>query len=123
MGTLSVDHVRTMVANGATDSEIGDEFGVNRRTVQGFRARHQIAATRPVGKTTRTYPATPSDAPAAPPVAPKVKPITIAEFLMNKRRAVCPVCQLKEPVKAMGDRKMYRVSGLKRLLGEWQLTL
>jgi len=31
----------------------------------------------------------------------RAKPITIAEFLLNKRRAVCPVCQLKEPVKSL----------------------
>lgn len=105
MSAMTVEQVRALVASGKTDTEIGDAFGVNRRTVQTFRARHRIAATRRVGQTRRGE-ATGSSQVFTEvavgefaPVATK-KTLSVAEFLLNKRKAVCPVCQLKEPIKA-----------------------
>lgn len=104
MSAMTVEQVQAMLASGATDTEIGDAFGLNRRSVQHFRTKHGLAASRPVGKTRR------GDAPThfteiavgeyVPTTVPTKKPITVAEFLLNKRKAVCPVCQLKEPIKA-----------------------
>ena len=104
MSAMTVEQVQAMVARGMTDAEIGNTYGLNRRSVQTFRARHGIAASRPVGQTRR------GEAPThfteiavgeyVPTPTPTKKPITVAEFLLNKRKAVCPVCQLKEPVKA-----------------------
>lgn len=54
MSGLTIDQVREMLDSGATDSEIGARFGVNRRTVQSFRARYSIASGRPVGVTAAT---------------------------------------------------------------------
>ena len=100
MTDVTADWLQAQVHRGMTDAQIGAAAGLARSTVQGMRGRYGIAAARPVGKTRRG-----EDAPAADeaPPAPtaKAKPITVAEFLLNKRRAVCPVCQLKEPVKAM----------------------
>jgi hypothetical protein len=34
--------------------------------------------------------------------APKTAtPLTVAEFLLNKKRAECPVCRLKEPARSL----------------------
>lgn len=95
MSGMTVEQVQAMVARGVTDTEIAAQLGVHRVTVQKFRAKHHIPPAGPVGKTKRstTLPVT------GEPPSPK-KPITVAEFLLNKRKAVCPVCQLKEPVKA-----------------------
>lgn len=108
VSAMTSEQVRDMVAHGDTDAEIGQRFGVNRRTVQGFRARHGIAASRPAGKTRRgavvadgfVEVAVGEFAPVPTPKT-KTKNITVAEFLLDKRRAVCPVCQLKEPVKSL----------------------
>ena len=95
-----------MTERGMTDTEIGEVCGRDRRTVQGFRAKHGIRAAGPRGKTRRGTPVTMNGiaviegAPATVVIAPQKKPITVAEFLLNKRRAVCPVCQLKEPIRA-----------------------
>lgn len=100
-GAMTVGQVQAMAARGLTDGEIGAAFHRARRTVQNFRATHGITTARPAGKTRRG--AAPARAKITPPPAdtPRAKPITIAEFLLNKRRAVCPVCQLKEPVKSL----------------------
>lgn len=103
MSVLTVEQVREFLKSGMTDAEIGAKIGHHRTTVQQFRKAHNIPAARPVGKTRR------GEAPAfegvavgeyVPTPAPTKKPITVAEFLLNKRKAVCPVCQLKEPIKA-----------------------
>ncbi|MBA3836485.1 MAG: hypothetical protein C0499_02345 [Zymomonas sp.] len=102
MSAMTVEQVQAMVASGMTDAQIGGACGVSRTTVQGFRARHGIKAAGPVGKTRRgefVEVAVGEFAPAAP--SPKTKPITVAEFLLGKRKAICPVCQLREPVKAI----------------------
>ena len=98
MSGLTVEQVREMVASGMTDSEIGEAVGKNRRTVQNFRAAHQLPAAYQRGQNRRGD-TPPTVAPADLP-SPKAKTLTVAEFLLNKRKAICPVCQLKEPVKA-----------------------
>lgn len=104
MSAMTVEQVQAMVASGATDTEIGTVFGLNRRSVQTFRARHGIAASRPAGQTrrgeARAHLTEVAVGEHVPTPALTKKPITVAEFLLNKRKAVCPVCQLKEPVKA-----------------------
>ncbi len=92
MSGMTVEQVQAMVTQGMTDTEIGRAVGRERRTVQSFRAKHGIQSARPVGRNTRHL---------GLPVTTTDHPISVAEFLLNKRRAVCPVCQLKEPVKAM----------------------
>jgi hypothetical protein len=102
MSGMTVEQVRTMVERGMTDTEIGAHYGRERRTVQSFRRNHGIEAIRSVGQTRRGE----SSVTPAPFVAastdtpPTKKPLSVAEFLLNKRKAVCPVCQLKEPIKA-----------------------
>lgn len=54
MSVLTIDQVRALMESGHTDGEIGAMLGVNRRTVQSFRARYSIATLRPVGKTKAT---------------------------------------------------------------------
>lgn len=100
MPGMTITAVKSLLAEGRTDSEIGAVFGRARSTVQGFRAKHGLSTGRPAGKTRRGGPVT------ALPVgtsesASGAKIITVAEFLLNKRRAVCPVCRLKEPVRAL----------------------
>lgn len=95
---MTVDQVREMAARGMTDAEIGHVVGFDRRTVQRFRAKYGITATHPRGKTRRGETVPPLPEHLAP---PPVKTLTVAEFLLNKRRATCPICQLKPLVKAM----------------------
>jgi len=101
---MTSETVAQMIAEGMTDAEIGAVFGRERRTVQSFRRTHGIPAARPIGKTRRGEAAPVGAAVSVVPQTDsplRAKPITIAEFLLNKKRAVCPVCQLKEPVKAL----------------------
>ena len=101
MSGMTVEQVREMVDGGMTDSEIATALGSVRQSVQTFRKRHGIPAGRPVGQNKRgefTEVAVGEFAPVEP--HPKSKPLSVAEFLLNKRKAICPVCQLKEPVKA-----------------------
>lgn len=93
---MTAEQVQAMVADGMADGEIGAAFGRARRTVQHFRTRHGIPAARPVGMRGVYRPGAEAATPDAP---PRAKPITVAEFLLSKRKTVCPVCQLKEPVK------------------------
>ena len=90
MSLLSLDEVRGLVAEGRTDAEIGAKFGKSRTTIQTFRAKHSIPAAGPVGanRGVRAEKGEPA-------------PISIAEFLLNKKRAVCPVCRLKPDVAAL----------------------
>jgi len=99
MSILTVDQVTELVGQGLTDAEIGMVLGKDRRTVQSFRKSRGIGASRPVGQTNRGRVADPI--PLDPATPRPAKTITIAEFLLNKKRAVCPVCQLKEPVKSL----------------------
>ena len=94
MDTITVEAVRELLAQGCSDAEIGERFGLSRSTAMRFRRSHGLASATPQG--VRHCPAK-TDAPPAP----SAKPITVAEFLLNKRRAVCPVCKLKDSVKAM----------------------
>lgn len=98
MASMTVERVREMLQKGCTDTEIGAEFGTSRSTARRFRGRAELAPGSPAG--VRRYDRA---AHAAAPVAqkPGEKPITVADFLLGKRRAVCPVCQLKEPVKSL----------------------
>ena len=100
MTDVTADWLQAQVHRGMTDAQIGAAAGLARNTIQGMRGRYGIAAARPVGKTRRGEDAPVVDEPPPAPTA-KSKPITVAEFLLNKRRAVCPVCQLKEAVKAV----------------------
>lgn len=100
MSVLTVEQVRKFLKSGMTDAEIGAKVGHHRTTIQQFRKTHHIPAARPVGKTRR------GEAPAFEEVAvgeyapaPSKKTLSVAEFLLNKRKAVCPVCQLKDPIK------------------------
>lgn len=95
---MTVEQVKKLVASGGTDAEIGAAVGRSRSAVQEFRAKHGIKAARKPGGITRREPAKSVAGEVAP--APKAKTLTVAEFLLNKRKAICPVCQLKEPVKA-----------------------
>lgn len=93
MSAFTVEQVTEMVAQGWTDAQIAAHFGKVRQTVQTFRKAHGIAASRPVGQTTRGE--------SAPPDSTPRKAVSIDEFLMGKKRASCPVCNIKEPVRSM----------------------
>lgn len=99
MSAMTAEQVQAMVTQGLTDGEIGQSFGLERRTIQSFRNKHDIPTGRPIGRNKRSEArrTRPDD---APPIKPS-KPITVSEFLLNKRRAVCPICQLKAPIKEM----------------------
>jgi hypothetical protein len=96
MDTITVEAVRKLLAGGATDAEVGAAFGLSRSTAMRFRQKHGLAPSGPVGvRGDRRDGARP----VAPPKADA--PISIAEFLLNKKRAVCPVCRLKPEVAAL----------------------
>lgn len=104
--TAIVERVQELSVAGHTDQEIAASLGWCRSTVVRFRARHGIRAARPVGKTRRGEPGatawpmpTLDDAPR-PAATEGKRVLSVAEFLLNKRRALCPVCQLKDAVKA-----------------------
>ena len=92
---LTPEAVRPLVKQGMTDAQIAAQLGKSRTTVQSFRAKHGIVASRPVGQTASR----PGDGTTKP--TPEAAPISIAEFLLNKKRAVCPVCRLKPEVAAL----------------------
>jgi len=93
---FTVEQVTELLGQGLTDSEIGLAFNRNRRSVQHFRDKHGLAASRPVGQTNRGREVAPQD-----PALPRPKLTSIDEFLMGKKRASCPVCNIKEPVRSM----------------------
>lgn len=89
---FTVEQVTELVARGWTDAQIGEHFGRARSSVQTFRRNHGIPAAGPVGANRR------SEVPAD---APPRKLTSLDEFLMQKKRAACPVCNIKEPVRSM----------------------
>ncbi len=93
---FTVEQVTELVGQGMTDAEIGAHFGKIRQTVQTFRKKHGIPPAGPVGRNARwAEPAPQTDS------SPPRKLTSLDEFLMQKKRAACPVCNIKEPVRTM----------------------